>query len=174
MANEQKLQELQAMVQIAKDPIQTIFGVSGESGKALVDSFDAFNNETEPKRKDQYAKLYKLLLIINSFDLQLMAKAVKGVSKAKYLDISRVTEELEMLKAFCGPDTDHALVKIDWDLDFTFASGFKAPPWRQIYGEISYIGVQCHDKDAFIITATRKGYFVNKGQSSDTSGIKIH
>ncbi|KAJ3345511.1 Armadillo repeat-containing protein 4, partial [Kappamyces sp. JEL0680] len=170
VANEQKLAELQAMVQVSRDPITTIFGVSGEGGKALVESFDAFNNETEPKKKDQYAKLYKLLLVINSFDLQLMAKAVKGIAKGKFLDISRVTEELEMLKAFCGPETEHALVMIDWDLDFTFAGGFKAPPWRQIYGELSYIKVQCHDKDAFIVTASKKGYFVNKGHVMDAAG----
>ena len=88
------------------------------------------------------------------------------------MDITKVTEELEMLQAFCGPETENALVKIDWDLDFTFANGFKAPPWRQIYGELSYIYVQCHDRDAFIVTASKKGYFINKGYSTDASGNK--
>lgn len=69
------------MIQVCREPVSNIFGVSGESGKALVESFDAFNNETDPRKKDQYAKLYKLLLIINSFDLQLMTKAVKGIAK---------------------------------------------------------------------------------------------
>jgi hypothetical protein len=91
-------------------------------------------------------------------------------TRSQFLDIQKVTEELEMLKAFCGADLDHALIKIDWDLDFTFANGFKAPPWRQIYGELSYLSVQCHDKDAFIITASKKGYFINKGYSNDAAG----
>lgn len=170
VANEQKLSELQAMIQVCREPVSNIFGVSGESGKALVESFDAFNNEADPRKKEQYAKLYKLLLIINSFDLQLMSKAVKGINKSQFLDIGKVIEELEMLKAFCGTEPEHALVKIDWDLDFTFANGFKAPPWRQIYGELSYLNVQCHDKDAFIITASKKGYFINKGYSNDATG----
>lgn len=69
------------MIQTCREPVSTIFGVSGEIGKALVESFDAFNNESDPRKKDQYAKLYKLLLMINSFDLQLMSKAVKGIAK---------------------------------------------------------------------------------------------
>lgn len=88
VANEQKLTELQEIIQgkhllkqVCRDPFTNIFGVSGESGKALVEAFDAFNNETDPRKKEQYSKLYKLLLVINSFDLQLMSTAVKGVTK---------------------------------------------------------------------------------------------
>ena len=69
------------MIQVCREPVSTIFGVSGENGKALVESFEAFNNESDPRKKDQYVKLYKLLLVINSFDLQLMSKAVKGITK---------------------------------------------------------------------------------------------
>jgi armadillo repeat-containing protein 4 len=86
------------------------------------------------------------------------------------LNLSKVTEEMEMLASFCGRESHHALVKIDWELDFTFQNGFKAPPWRQVYGEISYIKVQCHDKDLFIVTASKKGYFINKGYSMDAQG----
>lgn len=179
VAGESKLSEIQEMLQVCREPISQIFGVSGESGKALLESFDSFNNESDTRKKEQYAKLYKLLLVINSFDLQLMSNAVRqGTSKDKYLDIAKVTEELEMLKSFCGAEATNALVKIDWDsgtvfgpdVDFTFSNGFKAPPWRQIYGELSYVQVQCQDKDAFIVTASKKGYFINKGYTSDASG----
>jgi hypothetical protein len=135
-----------------------------------VEAFDAFNNEVDPRKKEQYSKLYKLLLVLNSFDLQLMSVAVKGVSKANMLNISKVTEEVEMLSAFCGRESHHALVKIDYELDYTFQNGFKAPPWRQVYGEISYIKIQCHDKDLVIVTASKKGYFINKGYSTDAQG----
>lgn len=180
VAGESKLSEIQEMLQVCREPISQIFGVSGESGKALLESFDAFNNESDTRKKEQYAKLYKLLLVVNSFDLQLMKNAVKqGGSKEKYLDIAKVSEELEMLKSFCGAEPEHPLIKIDWDsgnsntlsfLDFTFSNGFKAPPWRQIYGELSYIQVHCQDKDAFIVTASKKGYFMNKGYISDAAG----
>jgi uncharacterized tellurite resistance protein B-like protein len=115
VSGEQKLSEIQSMLQICKDPVGQIFGVSGDS-KALLESFDTFNNETDAHKKEQCAKLYKLLIVINSFDLQLMSAAVKGVAKAKYLDISKVTDEIEMLKAFCGPEAKNALIKIDWDI----------------------------------------------------------
>jgi hypothetical protein len=143
----------------------------------MVDAFDLFNNETDPRKKEQYSKLYKLLLVINSFDLQVMSKTVKSIEKSNYLDISKVEDEVTMLAAFCGREDVNALVKIDWELgdlytylDFTFSDGFKAPPWRQVYGEISYIRVKCHDKDDIIITASKKGYFINKGYSTDVNG----
>lgn len=158
------------MIQVCRDPFNHIFGISGESGKILVEAFDAFNNEVDPRKKEQYSKLYKLLLVVNSFDLQLMSSAVKEAAKANSLEIHKVTEELEMLSAFCGREEQNALIKIDWELDYTFANGFKAPPWRQVYGEISYIKVQCHDKDQFIVTASKKGYFINKGYSTDENG----
>ncbi|KAJ2992995.1 Armadillo repeat-containing protein 4 [Globomyces sp. JEL0801] len=155
---------------VCRDPFSHIFGITGDPGKALVEAFDSFNNEVDPRKKDQYSKLYKLLLVVNSFDLQLMSSAVKDVSKANALDLNKVTEELEMLKSFCGRDSVNALVSIDWELDFTFTNGFKAPPWRQIYGEISYIHVQCHDTEDFLVTASKKGYFINMGYVADTMG----
>ena len=155
---------------VCRDPYNHIFGIAGESGKVMVEAFEAFNNEVDPRKKDQYHKLYKLLLLINSFDQKLMNAAVRDISKAKLLDISKITEEIEMLSAFCGREPANALVKIDWELDYTFQNGFKAPPWRQVSGEISYIKVQCHDKDLFIVTATKTGYFINKGYTTDAQG----
>jgi hypothetical protein len=120
VANEQKLIELQAIIQVCRNPVQHVFGITGENGKALVEAFDSFNNEVDPRKKEQYSKLYKLLLVLNSFDLQLMTTAVKSASKFSVLDLAKVTEELEMLAAFCGRDPANALIKIDWELDYTF------------------------------------------------------
>jgi hypothetical protein len=170
IANEQKLTELKSMLQNSRDPISHIFGIPGDSGKVIVDAFDTFNNETDPKKKEQYQKLYKLLLVINSFDLQVLSKIVKNIEKSNGLDIHKVQDEMDMLASFCGREDQNALVKIDWELDFTFSDGFKAPPWRQVFGEISYIRVQCQDKDELIVTASKKGYFINKGYTTDGSG----
>ncbi|KAJ3017515.1 Armadillo repeat-containing protein 4 [Thoreauomyces humboldtii] len=153
-----------------RDPVKVIFGVSGEN--ALVDAFEAFSNEANVRKREQYGKLYKLLLIVNSFDLQFMKTAVKDLQKEKTLSIHKVTDELLMLQAFCGREDAKALISIDWESDYTFANGYKAPPWRQVYGELCYLEVQPFDHEKIIVSASKRGYFVNKGYTADDKGIE--
>jgi hypothetical protein len=54
--------------------------------------------------------------------------------------------------------------------DYIFANGCRAPPWRQIYGELAYIQVQPIDKEIIIVTASKSGYFINKGYVADETG----
>jgi hypothetical protein len=135
-------------------------------------AFDALMADTNPKKKEANQKLYKLSLILNSYDLLLMKSAIADIEREKFITMHRVTEELEMLKAFCGKENKCALASIDWESEYTFSNGCKAPPWRQVFGELSYINVRPLDKDAFVVTATRNGYFCNKGYISDERGIE--
>ncbi|KAJ3290762.1 Armadillo repeat-containing protein 4 [Rhizoclosmatium sp. JEL0117] len=171
IADEMKLRELQDILQANPTPINTIFGISNSNtNTVLIDAFEAFANETDPKRKEINSRLYKLLLIINSFDLDLLSAAVKNQEREMHLDIPKVTSELQMLQSFSGKDSKNALLSINWESDYTFSNGYKAPPWRQVYGEICYIEVQCADVDKFIVTGTKDGFFVNKGYSADEKG----
>lgn len=173
VAGESKLKEMQAIIQVWRDPFNTIFGVSNEHGNALVEAFDQFSNETDPKKREKYSKLYKLLLIINSFDLKILKSHIKDLSKGVFVDVGKVNEEYEMLRAFCGKDEHHALISVKWESDFTFSNGFKAPPWRQVYNELCYVNIRCRDKEVIIVTATKKGYFINKGYKTDQKGNEI-
>ncbi|TPX55740.1 hypothetical protein PhCBS80983_g05062 [Powellomyces hirtus] len=170
LADDQILKEVQEIIQANRDPVKAIFGVSGDT--ALTDAFDLFTNEPTARKREQYGKLYKLLLLVNAFDLQLMKSAVKDLQKDKTLDIHKVTEELLMLQSFCGRDNTKALISIDWESDYTFSNGYKAPPWRQVHGELCYIQTQPFDVAKMIITASKKGYFVNKGYTADEKGIE--
>ncbi|KAJ3056514.1 Armadillo repeat-containing protein 4 [Rhizophlyctis rosea] len=172
LSDEHKPREMQEIIQANRDPINTIFGVTGEPGSALVDAFELFTNEADPRKREQYGKLYKLLLVLNSFDLQLLKSAVKETERDRSLDVHKVTEEFEMLHAFCGKDTKHALRSINWESDYIFANGYRAPPWRQVSGELGYLSVQPHDSDNLIVTATKKGYFINKGYVADENGAE--
>ncbi|KAJ8327746.1 hypothetical protein O5D80_004081 [Batrachochytrium dendrobatidis] len=167
---EHKLSELQQLVEANPDPFLNIFGISENGGKGLVEAFDIYNNETDSKRREQFSKLYKLLLVLNSFDLQLTKTTLENLHIDRILNIHKVTEELQMLQAFCGQDEKFALKSINWESDYTFANGAKAPPWRQVYGEICYIIVQPHDHEEFMITASKTGYFINNGYIPDDKG----
>ena len=43
-----------------------------------------------------------------------------------------------------------------------FSNGCRAPPWRQVYGDICYLKVKPSDGEGFCVTATTEGYYVNK------------
>lgn len=147
----------------------------------MVVAFDALNADANPKKREHNQKLYKLSLVLNAYDLVLLKSVVQDTQRFvnknftgrdKLIDIQKVTEELQMLKAFCGKDKRCALLTIDWESDYTFSNGCKSPPWRQVFSEICYIDVRPMDKDHFIVTATRHGFFVNKGYVSDDNGAE--
>lgn len=46
--------------------------------------------------------------------------------------------------------------------DITFANGCRAPPWRQVLGDICYIQVKPHDGSELCIAASTEGYYVIK------------
>ena len=52
-------------------------------------------------------------------------------------------------------------------LDYEFSNGCRAPPWRQVHGDISYIIVKPRDGDRLSITAGTSGYFLNKGKTDN-------
>ncbi len=111
--------------------------------------------------------------MVNSFDLKYLQLAIKDLSKEVHINIQHVTDEFEMLSSFCGRSEQNPLVSIQYESDLNFSGGAKAPPWRQIYGELCYISAQCYDQGMIIITATKKGFFVNKGYTTDSHGTDI-
>ncbi|KAL7750771.1 hypothetical protein RI367_003728 [Sorochytrium milnesiophthora] len=87
------------------------------------------------------------------------------------LTIDKVKTELFSLKCISGKDEAKcALKRIEWESDLTFTNGYKAPPWRQQFGELGYILVRAFDAESVIVTASEKGYFINKGYMSDDKG----
>ena len=43
-----------------------------------------------------------------------------------------------------------------------FSNGCRAPPWRQVLGDIAYITVSPVDGTQLCVTASTEGYFTNK------------
>lgn len=45
--------------------------------------------------------------------------------------------------------------------DYIFSNGCRAPPWRQVHGEICYLVIKPHDTDPLYITCSTAGVFLN-------------
>ena len=54
------------------------------------------------------------------------------------------------------------IIKINAEV--AFSNGCRAPPWKQVLGDICYIKVVPCDGAEFYITASTEGYYVNKVQ----------
>lgn len=88
--------------------------------------------------------------------------------------------EMEPLFKLCGKKNDSWLNTIAYSsgnalefkrsrflfnalsIDMIFSNGCRAPPWRQVHGDICYIRVLTHEKKQFLITASTEGYYINK------------
>ena len=46
--------------------------------------------------------------------------------------------------------------------EVAFSNGCRAPPWKQVLGDICYIKVVPCDGAEFYVTASTEGYYVNK------------
>ena len=46
---------------------------------------------------------------------------------------------------------------------FEFSNGYRAPPWRQVHGDMAYIVVKPKDSDAITVAANIHGYWLVKG-----------
>ena len=46
--------------------------------------------------------------------------------------------------------------------EMVFSNGCRAPPWRQVLGDIAYIIVNPVDGAQLCITASTEGYYTNK------------
>ena len=51
---------------------------------------------------------------------------------------------------------------LNFGTEVAFANGCRAPPWKQVLGDICYIKVVPCDGVEFCVTASTVGYYVNK------------
>uniref|UniRef100_A0A8D0UC41 Outer dynein arm-docking complex subunit 2 n=1 Tax=Sus scrofa TaxID=9823 RepID=A0A8D0UC41_PIG len=55
--------------------------------------------------------------------------------------------------------------------DYEFSNGCRAPPWRQMQGEICYVLVKPHDVEILCLTCSNEGVFLNGGKTDDEGEI---
>ena len=48
-------------------------------------------------------------------------------------------------------------------LAFEFGNGYRAPPWRQVHGDMAYIVIKTKESDPFTVAANISGYWAVKG-----------
>ncbi|XP_035162889.1 outer dynein arm-docking complex subunit 2 isoform X2 [Callithrix jacchus] len=82
-----------------------------------------------------------------------------------------VKKDIELLKRFSGKGDQTVLESIEYTSDYEFSNGCRAPPWRQIHGEMCYVLVKPHDGETLCVTCSAGGVFLNGGKTDDEEDI---
>ncbi|XP_070585244.1 outer dynein arm-docking complex subunit 2 [Erythrolamprus reginae] len=171
LAGKKRLKEAQACLEANRDPIVKILGpgygtIEGEDLTMIrlldkIKKDDASDNEIK----------MKISLLLQQLDMQLLNSSLKQISQEVRLTPTAVKNEVQLLKHFCGTMDDAVLESLDYISDYEFFNGCRAPPWRQVHGEICYLSVKPRDTDAMFLTCSTAGVFLNGGRSSERDEI---
>ncbi|NXE80267.1 ARMC4 protein, partial [Cochlearius cochlearius] len=166
IAMEKKLKEAQACLEANRDPIVKILGpeygtVEGED-MSMLHLLDKVKKDDDPETEMKM----KIFLLLHQLDLQLLNSCLKHFSQDIRLNPAAINNEVNLLKNFSGKGEDTVLESLEYTSDYTFSNGCRAPPWRQVHGEICYLVIKPHDTDPLYITCSTAGVFLN-GVSND-------
>ncbi|KAF1572272.1 Armadillo repeat-containing protein 4, partial [Eudyptes moseleyi] len=161
IAMEKKLKEAQACLEANRDPIVKILGpeygtVEGED-MSMLHLLDKVKKDDDPETELKM----KIFLLLHQLDLQLLNSSLKHISEDIRLNPAAINNEVNLLKNFSGKGEDTVLESLEYTSDYTFSNGCRAPPWRQVHGEICYLVIKPHDTDPLYITCSTAGVFLN-------------
>ncbi|KFP00065.1 Armadillo repeat-containing protein 4 [Calypte anna] len=161
VAVEKKLKEVQACLEANRDPIVKILGpaygtVEGED-RSMLHLLDKVkrDDDTETEMK------IKIFVFLHQLDLQLLNSALKQISQHVRLNPAAIDNEVNLLKNFSGKGEDTVLKSLQYTSDYVFFNGCRAPPWRQVHGEVCYLVIKPHDTGPLYITCSTAGVFLN-------------
>ncbi|XP_009987846.1 PREDICTED: armadillo repeat-containing protein 4, partial [Tauraco erythrolophus] len=171
IAMERRLKEAQACLEANRDPIVKILGpeygtVEGED-MSMLHLLDKLKKVDDPETEVKV----KIFLLLHQLDLQLLNSSLKQISQDIRLNPAAINNEVNLLKSFSGKGEDTVLESVEYTSDYLFSNGCRAPPWRQVHGEICYLFIKPHDTDPLSITCSTAGVFLNGGQIKDKDDI---
>jgi len=176
IAGETKLNEVRACLEANRDPVATMLGDRFATVDGPDSSTSRFMDEVmgeEGEEREEKKATFNLLKILQTLDYSLYYE----VFTVGTVQLTPATVEVDYgaLKSFCGDDRDNnALAYIQYVDGYTFVweNGCRAPPHRQIFGELCYLEIKPHDCDVLFVTASKGGYFRNQGKENDAADLK--
>ncbi|NP_001072494.1 armadillo repeat-containing protein 4 [Xenopus tropicalis] len=171
LARDKKLKEAQACLEENRDPIACILG----PGFATVEGEDmTLIRLLEKMRQDDSGSAeikMKIFLLLQQLDMQLLNSFLKQISQEVRVTPAAVKNEVDLLRRFSGHEEKSVLKSIEYTSDYEFSNGCRAPPWRQVHGEICYLLAAPHDTDPLYITCSTSGTFLNAGKLKENDEI---
>ncbi|XP_030653928.1 armadillo repeat-containing protein 4 [Nomascus leucogenys] len=165
-----KLKEAQACVEANRDLIVKILGFDYNTMKVDSIALNILGKITRDDDPESEIKM-KIAMLLKQLDLHLLNHSLKHISLEISLSPMTVKKDIELLKRFSGKGDQTVLESIEYTSDYEFSNGCRAPPWRQIHGEICYVLVKPHDSETLCITCSAGGVFLNGGKTDDEGDV---
>ncbi|XP_067863272.1 outer dynein arm-docking complex subunit 2 isoform X2 [Heptranchias perlo] len=168
----EKLKETQACLEANRDPIAKMLGpsfatVEGEDKSMLHLLEKVKKGDQDPQAEIQM----KLFLLLQQLDMQLLNTTLQKISQEVRLNPQAVKSDVQLLQSFSGEGDKTVLKSINYTSEYEFSNGCRAPPWRQVYGDICYLIINTHDTDTLYVTCSTAGVFLNGGLMKDSEDI---
>ncbi|XP_077753109.1 outer dynein arm-docking complex subunit 2 isoform X2 [Canis aureus] len=170
IAKDRKLKEAQACIEANRDPVTNILGLDYNTVKEDTSTVNILDKITKDEDPESEIKM-KVGMLLKQLDLHLLNHSLKHISLQICLNPTTVKNDIELLKHFSGKGEQTVLESIDYTSDYEFSNGCRAPPWRQIHGEICYVLVKPHDVETLCVTCSTEGVFLNGGKTEDEGEI---
>uniref|UniRef100_A0A8D1STD9 Outer dynein arm-docking complex subunit 2 n=1 Tax=Sus scrofa TaxID=9823 RepID=A0A8D1STD9_PIG len=173
IAKNTKLKEAQACIEANRNPITKILGLDYNvineinEDSTLLTILDKITKDEDPESETKV----KIALLLKQLDLHLLNHSLRHISLEIRLNPRTVKNDIELLKKFSGKGEQTVLESIDYTSDYEFSNGCRAPPWRQMQGEICYVLVKPHDVEILCLTCSNEGVFLNGGKTDDEGEI---
>ncbi|XP_059828006.1 outer dynein arm-docking complex subunit 2 isoform X2 [Hypanus sabinus] len=172
IAQKEKLKETQACLEANRDPIAKILGpsfatVEGEDSSMLRLLEKVKKGDEDPQAEVQM----KLFLLLQQLDMQLLNTSLQKISQEVRLSPQAIKNDVQLLQSFSGEEDKSVLKSIKYTSEYVFSNGCRAPPWRQVYGDICYLIIVTHDMDVLYVTCSTAGVFENGGFKKDSEDI---
>ncbi|XP_048415957.1 outer dynein arm-docking complex subunit 2 isoform X2 [Stegostoma tigrinum] len=172
IAQKEKLKETQACLEANRDPIAKILGpsfatVEGEDKSMLRLLEKVKKGDEEPEAEAQM----KLLLLLQQLDMQLLNTSLQKISQEVRLNPQAIKNDVQLLQSFSGEGDLTVLKSINYTSEYEFSNGCRAPPWRQVYGDICYLIINTHDTETLYVTCNTAGVYLNGGLVKDSEDI---
>ncbi|XP_063109784.1 outer dynein arm-docking complex subunit 2 [Cavia porcellus] len=170
IAKDAKLKETQACIEANRDPVVKILGSEYNTmteDSNVLNILHKISNGDDPDNE----KKMKIAILLKQLDLHLLNHTLRHISLQIHLNPVPVKKDIELLKSFSGKGDQTFLESIEYTSDYEFSNGCRAPPWRQIHGEMCYILVKPHDVDTLCVTCSTDGVFLNGGKTDDEGEI---
>ncbi|KAG8519347.1 Armadillo repeat-containing protein 4, partial [Galemys pyrenaicus] len=151
-----------------RDPIAKILGLDYNAVKE--DSINFLDKITKDDSPENMVKV-KVARLLKQLDLHLLNHSLKHISLEIRLNPSTVKNDIKMLQSCSGKGEQTALESIEYTSNYEFSNGCRAPPWRQIHGDICYVLVKPHDVEPLCVTCSSEGVFLNGGKTDDDGEI---
>ncbi|XP_023391960.1 armadillo repeat-containing protein 4 [Pteropus vampyrus] len=170
IARDTKLKETQACLEANRNLIAKILGLDYNVMKddsSILEILDKIAKDDDPESEIKI----RIAILLKQLDLHLLNYSLKHISLEICLNPVTVKNDIELLKRFSGKGEQTVLESIEYTSDYEFSNGCRAPPWRQIHGEICYVLVKPHDVETLCITCSTEGVFLNGGKTDDEEEI---